>query len=298
MEQAHASAACLHKMHPSYELTTLSSRATLHQCRHLFLSSPEAAKEAKHASHLATLKNKDPHKVSGRHAFLAFVMEQGKLTMPPGSKLSPFFVKQLMQQHSRWFAALPLADQRAFHNASKAQAEARSKVKREDISHFQAAMHLHKIRKAQELQSSGVKNTVTSARFEAEDYQRVDALMSSSDFPAGNELRSMRQESLSAPQVPPPGVIAALQRCPTFAAPVPAVQQADWLKDMCWHRDSLSGVAFATSFHEGSDAYYFLYAAQSRLVAHFLPITIGKPVWPCLEGLSYADFLAAWGGYA
>lgn len=295
VEQAHASAACLHKFHPTYEGLMLSTRATLHQCRHLFLTPPEAAAEAKEANRLARLRNKDPYKVSGRHAFLAALMEQGKLALPSGSKLTPAFVRKTVQLHSRWFATLAPEYQAAFHGAAREEAERRAKVLQGDVSHFQDAMRLRKARTAEELQSGGLRNSVTLARLDADDYASMEALRSAGDLPAGKALIAMRLESCSAPEAPPPEVREALQQCPTLAAPVEATEQAPWVKTLCWHRGSIVGTAYSNDFQTGSTAYYFLYATQSPLAAYFLPVIVGVPLLPALEQLSTAEVLEAWG---
>eukprot|EP00972_Heterocapsa_arctica_P031705 4669831-Heterocapsa_arctica.AAC.2 len=99
------------------------------------------------------------------------------------------------------------------------------------------------------------------------------ALFAAPDLPTGQALMSMRQESCSAPEAPPPAVLEALHRCPTFAAPLPVIGQAAWVRDLCWHRDALVGTAFSADFRVGSRAFYFLYATQSPLTAYFLPVT-------------------------
>lgn len=294
VEQAHASAACIHKFHPSYEAFMLSSRATLHQCRHLFLKTPEDRAGAKEASKLATMKKRSPFKASGRHAFLASLMEQGRMAIPKGSKLSSSFVRDVMRQRTAWFSALSLEDQAAFHQAARVEAENRLVEVIGDIAHFQDRMHLRKLRAAEELRSEGVKNTVTLARFSTADYERLGALLSDRTLPVGNALRSMREESCSPPKAPPPDVIEALQQCPTLAAPALVLETPAWVKALCWQRKAIVGTAYGTSFAVGSKVFYFLFASQSPLAAYFLPVVVGEPLWPALEQLSPSALLDAW----
>ena len=71
VEQAHASAARLQRYHPEYGTSMLAARATLHQCRHLFLTPPEVHKAEKAEARLAALQKKNPFKFRGSNAFLA-----------------------------------------------------------------------------------------------------------------------------------------------------------------------------------------------------------------------------------
>ena len=73
VEQAHASAAVLHRFHPGYSEDMLSTRATLHQCRHLF-QNPELAKEGRAQKRLEALQRRNPEKSSGSHAFLGHLV--------------------------------------------------------------------------------------------------------------------------------------------------------------------------------------------------------------------------------
>ena len=294
VEQAHASAACIHKYHPAYESLMLSTRATLHQSRHLFLTPPGDRVEAKAAGKLATMKQKSPFKASGSNAFLASLMEQGRMAMPEGSKLPRAFVDGVVRQHHAWFNALSLEDQAAFHAAARAQAESRLVEVMGDIAHFQDAMHLRKTRAAEELRNEGVKNSVTLARFSTADYESLEAMMSDPTLPTGAALRSLREAKCSPPESPPPHVIEALQQCPTVASPVPLLEFPGWVKGLCWQRKNIVGTAYGLSFEPGSQVFYFLFASQSPLAAHFLPVTVGEPLWPAMELLSPTARLDAW----
>ena len=203
VEQAHASAACLHKYHPGYSQKMLSSRATLHQCRHLFIPPPEDTKEAKAASRLASLQRKDPTKVSGKHAFLAAMLQEGKQAAPSGSRLPKHLVQHIVQQHSRWFQTLPLEQQAHYHALAREEARVRTKVLLDDIRHCEDAMHLQKARKLQELEGEGLPNRVVAAKFVEDDLQALVALRGQGDFTPGQRLDLLRQEAGVAPGPPP-----------------------------------------------------------------------------------------------
>ena len=54
------------------------------------------------------------------------------------------------------------------------------------------------------------------------------------------------------------------------------------------------GIAYGLSFEVGSQVFYFLFASQGPLVAHFLPVMVGEPLWPAMELLSPTARLDAW----
>ena len=294
VEQAHASAACIHKFHPSLGMMVLSTRATLHQLRHLFLSPPGETLQAKSEGQRARLQNKSPSRNGGRQMFLAALIEQGRIVLPSGSKMPRSFLNKILEQRTAWFNALPLQDQAAYHQAAKETAKQKDKALSEDIVHFQNAMHLRKVRLAEELRTEGVKNSVTMARFDSDDYASLKALWSDPTLPVGENLKTLRHKSCSAPKHPPPEVMEALQGCPILAAPLHSSEQPAWVKKLCWQRKSIVGSAYATSFEVGSDAFYFLYASQSPLVAYFLPVTVGEPLFPAIESLSSEALLSSW----
>eukprot|EP00972_Heterocapsa_arctica_P089893 13260239-Heterocapsa_arctica.AAC.1 len=78
----------------------LATRATLHHCRHFFLQPPEERVEGRAAKKLDTLTRKVPEKVSGKHAFLAHLMEKAKEGVPSGAKLPRVTVMRIVAEHS------------------------------------------------------------------------------------------------------------------------------------------------------------------------------------------------------
>ena len=114
VEQAHASAAVLHRYHPEYSVGLLSTRATLHQCRHLFQQPLDDRVAARAAQKLESMKRKAPEKVSGKHAFLAFLIDKAKVGLPSRSRLPAAMVRPIVSQRGRLFQDFPSADQAAF----------------------------------------------------------------------------------------------------------------------------------------------------------------------------------------
>lgn len=292
VEQAHASAAVLHRFHPGYSEDLLSTRATLHQCRHLF-QNPDLAKEDKAQKRLEAMQRRNPEKTSGPHAFLGHLVRAAQDSMPSGAKLPPAVVPNLVAAHHKLFKQLPAKQAAAFDEEAKAMAAARSKANAEDLVHLQDARGLKRARDSEELLTQGVLNRVTEARFGSEDFAAVQALLKDNRF-SSHAVASLRKAALAPPRPPPAEVIEALGTCPIFAAPPVEKNPPDWVATICRQRDAIDRVAFCASVEDGSRAFYFLYATQKPLEAHFLPLRLKLPIAPCLEGHSPAQLEELW----
>lgn len=293
VEQAHASAAVLHRYHPDYGVNMLTARATLHQCRHLFFDPPEVRKEARAAARVDTLSRKDPLKVSGKHVFLAELMQSAKASLPVGAKLPKAVVREVVKRHNGLFKALSLEEQEAFHAKARGQALKKVFALEEDIAHLRDAMRLRVARDHEELVAEGLYNRVTVARFGPDDYVRLGDHLASSAF-NGSEVKALREAAECPPKAPPPEVITALQKCPTMAAHVPNTALPEWLKELCRKRSEITGCVFGTSLEEGAKAYAWLFASQSPFAAHFLTLEVSRPTMPELGSLEYEELMDQW----
>ena len=298
VEQAHASAAVLHRFHPQYSTGMLATRATLHQARHLFQQPPEDRVAARAARKLEKVRRRAPEQVSGKHAFLAFLMRKAKEGLPSGAKLPIATVRQIVSQHGRLFQELSSVDQAAFHQEALGKAAERGRSWQEEEQHLRAAAQLEKARLSADLLEEGLLNRVSGARFEEEDFESMARLMNSPRF-QGSEMRLQRAESTMAPTAPPAHVLQMLDQTPIYAAPSSDVELPKWLKTFAWHRHVLQerGVAVTTDLEEGGEAFLFLFATQRPLKPHFLPLTLTSAAVPCLEGMSEADRMEVWSNW-
>jgi hypothetical protein len=298
VEQAHASAAVFHRFHPEYGVDVLATRATLHQCRHFFLEPPEVSKEARKSKKIEALRRKGPSQVSGKHAFLAHLIESAKAALPAETKLPQPMVRQIVREHGRLFQALPPAGQAAFHREAAMMASERSTEVQEELQHLQTARQLEKARLNAELLTEGLLNRVPLARFSEADYTSMKQLLATPDF-AWPAVSLRRQELAKGPEAPNPDQLQTLQSCPIYAAPLAEAGLPDWLKRFCWNRSVLQerGVAIATSLDDGDSVFYFVYATQSPHEPHFKPLTLRFPVLPSLEESSLDERLDAWSSW-
>jgi len=295
VEQAHGSAAVLHRFHPDYGLATLATRATLHQCRHLWLDPPEAAKEQQRSSKISRLARKAPEKVSGKHAFLGHMLQSARDQLPAGAKMPLATIRHMVKEHGRLFQALPAAGQAALHREALETSQSRAEEVQAEIAHIEAERRLGQSRLTAELLEEGILNRVPLARFAHEDYSAMQQLLRSPEF-AWAAVAQRRQALAEGPEAPPREVLDALGRCAIYAAPMLEPDLPDWLRRFCWSRVELQDrrVAVTNSLEEGGLAYYFVYATQRPLEAFFKPMALKCPASPCLEGASLPERLDAW----
>jgi hypothetical protein len=292
VEQAHASAAVLHRFHPEYALGVLATRATLHQCRHFWLEPPEVAKEAKQERQVGRLARMSPQKTSGKHAFLAHLMEAAKEALPPQAKLAQSTVRQIVKEHGRLFLTLPPGAQAAFHRQALQTSQERTAEVQAELDHLLTARKLGKARLSEELLQEGLLNRVPLARFAEDDYRSMGHLLASPEFRWG-AVAERRASLVKGPEAPPQDVLDAFSKCPIYAAPLLDVGVPEWQKRLCWNRAEVQerSVALLTSLEEDTVAYYFVFASQSPLEAVFKPVVLKLPGSPCSESAGQAEVL-------
>jgi hypothetical protein len=284
VEQAHGSAAVMHRHHPDYSDEMLATRSTLHQCRALFQSDLEASKEGARQARLQALRSKNPYRVSGRHAFLGTLVQAASEALPSGSKLPQSFVRDAVKQHSKMFSLLSPEQQAAYHQEALEKAHAKGQALKGDVRQLQDDAQLRKSRSKEESLATGLLNRTSMARFTPQDYERLVSIDRSLDRSAAS-VSTRRKEALSAPEVPPADVRAALQQVPIYAAPLLAHVLPEWLKRVCHNREHMEDVVLTTSLEEGSKGAFFLFASKKPFGAAFLSVVVASATMPCMEEL-------------
>ena len=104
---------------------------------------------------------------------------------------------------------------------------------------------------------------------------------------------------MAAPEAPPSEVMKAFAKCPIVAAPKPEVVRPHWLSQMCWNRLVMTDTSITSSVEEGALSYLFLFATQSPLRVHFLPLRLlGADSLPCIQGMSPSEAAEACSGWS
>ena len=149
-------------------------------------------------------------------------------------------------------------------------------------------------RETEELLNRGLLNTNIETRLGPEDFAALGTLLKDDRF-CSHAVASLRNAALALPRPPPPELTEAFATCSIFAAPPTEEIPLDWVATICRQREALDRVAFCGIAEDGSQAFYFLFATQRPLEAHFLPLRLKLPTAPCREAHSPAQLEELWG---
>ena len=296
VEQGHGSCAVIHRFHPLYTGNQLASRAMLHQVRHLFTRTDAELKMEKRSCHIDALNRRQPGKTSARHAFLSFIMESAKSSLPAGAKMSSEARQEIMKQHAKLFEDLSVEEKVGFAHDAAMQAKRAKRGLQDEIDHHHDSMKLHIARLLQETSTTGLTCRSSSLRFNDDDFKHMHSMLESQRF-GWAEVQRMRARALAPPRHPPLAVLEALRSCESHVVVAPKQEKPQWVKSLCSSRDILSGSILLASLEEGSQAYLFLYATQSPYAATFLSMKLRVEALPCLDDLSGDSLMTAVGAW-
>ena len=296
VEQGHGSCAVIHRFHPLYTGNQLASRAMLHQVRHLFTRTDAELKMEKRSCHIDALNRRQPGKTSARHAFLSFIMESAKSSLPAGAKMSSEARQEIMKQHAKLFEDLSVEEKAGFAHDAAMQAKRAKRGLQDEIDHHHDSMKLHIAHLLQETSTTGLTCRSSSLRFNDDDFKHMHSMLESQRF-GWAEVQRMRARALAPPRHPPLAVLEALRSCESHVVVAPKQEKPQWVKSLCSSRDILSGSILLASLEEGSQAYLFLYATQSPYAATFLSMKLRVEALPCLDDLSGDSLMTAVGAW-
>ena len=270
VEQAHGSIAVLHRFHPLYSCDQLSQRSMLHQCRHLFTTSDDERRVGKQRALVDRLQQRRSGHISAMHAFMGFLMQEVKSSLPDGAYMPASLRQSVMKQHSQLFGSLTSDDIGFFARSAEQRSRQKAEALQGDVQFQSDALRLQLMRHRQEVAEQGVTTRSDAIRLTIADLHRLGSLLESPAFGRA-ELLKLRAQVMEPPRVPAAEALHALDSCPTLAADLPARVVPDWLGPLCNNRGLLQGSALLTSLEEGARAYLLLYSLQSPYQATFLP---------------------------
>ena len=297
VEQSHGVAG-LHKLHKGCGTETLVCRAMLHQSRHLFVPSPEAASAAKAQEKLDKLTRSAKRGVSARNLFLKDLLLEVKFGQGgTGSSSSGRVQRRIFAEGSKLFETISHEDRQTYDRLAKECTQERRLALQSDVDHARAAAQLARDRSAEEAKLIGKPNHSSSCRLRERDFQLIAKAARSDEYSAPR-VKELRAKTMAAPAQPTPAQLSILESFQHDIGTVPP-QVPQWVKTVCQRRDSFHGCAFVGGLdHDSPAAYMLLYATQHPLQAMFLPLTPKDSVVPAgpftmaeLEALALEDYL-------
>ena len=289
VEQAHGSAAVLHRFHPQYGCPFLASRTLVHQCRHLLGNTDEKKALLRQDRQLQQLQAKVPTRLSGRQLFFKALSSQFSKQAAGSSDVSRSneFQQNLMKAHSRLYHMLPQQTMQEFEDEAKGTAAAKTQTIDDEISFLQEQRQLQKDRLAQHLRAHGLPNHTTSAKFVEDDWSALQDIFGESSVQGPRAFRESRDLCLVPPQEPAHIARDLFARQDTHDyKEFKADDRAPWIKPVCAHRDWFSGMVFSTADNDQMPAYLLLFCFQNPMIAHFLHLEPTDVYLPAYDKLT------------
>ena len=276
VEQGHASATLVKRAHPGYSSLTISIRSHLHMLRTLFAQPPVLRAERHSEQRLALLVKKVPQRVHGRHMFFKELVKETQQQLPPDQVLKREDLARLMQRCSQQWKELSPSEQAFYNRQATNRAHAQQKALADEIQETKA--HLARLRHdklSQDILDKASHLRLSSCRFEAQDLQKLEALLAS---PAFSKAASMgKLKTMLEPPLPPKAKAqSVLEQVEVVSVPQTASKEhrKPWLSQACQSRDDLRHCALLFESDSGRQhAYAFLFATQRPYRAHFVSLS-------------------------
>lgn len=271
VEQGHASAAIIHKYHPSYKGEQIVARASLHQARLMLQQDAQIAKlEALEKRVEARRKRQQAFKHTGRQAFFKKLYQATKDALPPGQHMDQAMKQQVMEQHAQLYQELPPEAQDGY--TAQASQAARTKDYDQALAAHQA---LEEIRaKKEKLQQKALQEAwqvkASSGRFSTQEIEAMAHRMQSPPISQPATLQELREKSTAVPVPPEAEVLDEWKKLPLYSAPAPDTSVPEWAKPLCYGRHIARGCVLAQGFEAGDHAFKLLYCMQNPLKAWFI----------------------------
>ena len=268
VEQAHASAALLHRVHPQLRRENLCTRSFLHQCRALFSVDRADDVSTQYYQNLQTWLGQQPSRIAGRHVFMKdlFATLRQRLADQP---LSREELRHVFSRHAAEYSRL--SPHMREHYVALAQREQGLKMQRlrEDMVASQSQIALQDERKRLERDMQGLPNSLSSCRLSSSVLNHLLSTVESLlQRPA--VLRERRNGSMEAPKEPSDEIKEVLN---TFAEQKDTkVEYPTWVKSICKCRELFVNSVLMYETMTSLECGLFLYATQSPYMVVLLPV--------------------------
>ena len=203
VEQAHGSAATIHRFHPDYEVQTLVVMYILHIMRSLL---PKTGPTTYIDQRLEWFAKKQPHKAHGRSAFFAQLMQAVK-DFPPEQRGE--VGRMVMKAHGQMWNELSLEQQA--HYVEEAAEIVQSK--RDDIDIQMALLSSQRERKVLEADMfvKGGQLRMSACVLTTDDIELICCRWNSGEYTRAS-VEDMRKAAVEPPQIPRIDVQHAIKR--------------------------------------------------------------------------------------
>lgn len=284
VEQGHGSMACIKKLHQEYTAPMLTSRAALHQQRALFAKSPADAQAERLDRRIRRQSARQPHKISGRHVFLADMYSQAREVLPLGRDLRNHERLAIVRAHGAAFANLPLAARMAYDRRAERLAEDRRSDQLAELEHLRAQCVLMQERSVEEKSLALPMCDLGQCRYSEADLQEMAEMMEEPSFQTALVVAG-REALLAPPEAPPLAEQELLEEVAHGMAKDSAGARPPWLPRVTALRDHLRHCALLTQGDPAVRVWQFLHATKSPQRVLLCPMSAAEPTMVLPAGL-------------
>ena len=267
VEQGHASAAILSRLHPMAGLDSVAQRSFCHTALPLLRSHGQETLRKKIASleeRLDRLRRKTGSGISGRQLYFQD-LATGMATIRCNALLAQDMKVWSMRNHSvQW---------RALSEETKALYERRAADHRIEYKRFWAEKRIDleetvkklKVRLEFPVSEDGRLTLLSANRLSASDIAELDSALLHTDF-IGQELLRKRQAAMMSP-FPPPEAQQKMLNDTKVNLGLPDPQMSQWVKDLSYYRQWFRGTALIFNLGTAHESHMlFLFGLQSPMV--------------------------------
>lgn len=292
IEQLHAGAAQVHKLHPHLGRDILASRSFLWAMRALLSPEEAAARLEKMQRQLLSLQQSIPNvgHISGRQVFLQEAMAEARHLFAGGSALSPAMSKAVMAQHAAEYGRLTSAQRRGYEKKAAEIVEQRRAGIRDNAEELRQRLSLERQRLQEEtMQASPWR--LSSCRLSDIEKDTLRRMYRSGSY-SRSKVDQLRTSSAEAPPIPSLDFRLRLMACevPSADKPVPPA----WVRTVCQRREEFVGVAVLVKKScapEDFDAFLVSWAFKSPIILGLIPLR--RRPWDLSHGECCMDALNA-----
>lgn len=269
VEQGHASATLVKKVHPEFSKESLMLRAFFHSFRKLLPSiSDEDKKLVALGKRVNRLLQKSPDKVTGRHIYLQDLMALAGTWKAQGTRSMPSDAhKTVMQRHAASWANLPSEAKAKYEKRAALARSASNRALQDELAVESQQLALAKKRRL-ESETQRPPLALSQCRLTVTDVKNMQDMACSSSL-TDKRVSTLRKRAQHAPDLPSADMVQALQGIRVYEDKGPT-ERPDWLGVVCWNRAFFHQAALAIRSAGGQLQYYkFLFATQKPLFVCF-----------------------------
>ena len=260
VEQAHASAAMVHRHRPAFQSDMLACRSMMNAMRPLVSPREAATRTERLERRITRLMTYQPRSCTGRQLFLKDSMPTAA-GLHPGGMLPQSTKVDIMRQRSKEFAALDQHARVQYEAFARDLGQQRDQQRQSDIMEAQTQLNLLARREAEDIERCS-PFCFQARRLPEADKHKFEQLYNSDGF-SHKRVEQLRDAAAIAP--PLADMFYKLQLRPhAEPQPPPAATPPPWLGEVCAQRDQFvqCGLVFAPP--SGSPAFFaFCFAYEN-----------------------------------